>query len=129
VFQIGFPTSKNFPKIFLNFYLIVLSYFLPRVFLIQKIAVAGSHLSASLSPHQGRQSARHFHVAATHPGSSPHRAIKAPADSAVPTAPLRYLSRATASLSKRLPFTCVQTSSSPLSERTSPMGHAPLLHR
>jgi hypothetical protein len=47
--QIGFTTSTNFLGIFLHLYLIVLSYFLLRVFLIQKIAAAGSHLSASLS--------------------------------------------------------------------------------
>jgi hypothetical protein len=77
----------EFSWIFLNFYLIVLSYFCLVVFLIRKITATGSHLSASLSPHQARPSACPFREAAMCPRlcrTRPHRAIKAPADSASP---------------------------------------------
>jgi hypothetical protein len=90
VFQIGFTTSTNFLGIFLNLHLIVLSYFRLRVFLIQKIAATGSHLSTSLSLQRARPSARRFCMAATR--LRPRRPIKAPADTASPLSePRRHL--------------------------------------
>jgi hypothetical protein len=63
------------------------------------------------SPRQARLSARRRHVAAMRP----RRAIKAPTDSAVPTAPFRCPSRVVASprLASRAP---VPTTPSPVSE-------------
>jgi hypothetical protein len=62
VFQIGFSTSTNFPGIFSTTSHFFLSYFHSELFLLQELSTTGSHLSASLSPHWARSSARHLHL-------------------------------------------------------------------